>query len=153
MNESNHPPANPHADREAQLADGILDRDHGEDYNPNPEAVVEEQRARFEANNAQLRDDREELEDHYLPVVDRLTDEAAAAAMDPDHQAMLPHQREHTTHDPVANNAGREEVVSDIPPHLRDNAASVQPQRESKDVLHPNGPAVPVQNNSLRKDA
>ncbi len=149
--QKSYPKANPSADREAQLADGVLERDHGEDYNPNSEAVVEAHRERFEAINDELRERREAMEHDILPIMDEIVEEANAAAHNPDHTAMLPHQNEHLISDPVASHAGKEHRAP-MPPELHDVTPTPQPQRESTDIAHEDGPAVPVQSHSLRKD-
>ena len=145
------PPANPNANREQQLADGVLDRTDGEDYNPNVSQTVEENRARFEAANAKIAADHQHLAEEVAPVIERVAAEANAAASDPDHQAMLPDQQAHASADPLATHAGKERE-SPVPPHLSDASSSPQPQYKAADVVDPTGPVVPVKNNSLRKD-
>ncbi|MBA3469793.1 MAG: hypothetical protein H0T53_09125 [Herpetosiphonaceae bacterium] len=146
------PPANPHADRAQQLADGILDRDVGEDYNPNTSQTVEENRARFEAVNAEIAATHQHLVDEIVPVIDRVVAEANAAASDPNHQAMLADQQAHASSDPLATHAGAE-YGSRVPPHLYDASSAPQPVDKRREIGDPNGPAVPVKNNSLRKDS
>ena len=144
-------PANPNADREGQLSDGVLDRDAGEDYNPNSNATVEANRARFEAANVQITKDHAHLADEVIPVMERVAEEAKAAAQLPEHQAMIPEQIAHAASDPLATHAGSENP-SVMPPLLRDGGLSPKPVDKAADIADPNGPAIPVQNNSLRQD-
>jgi hypothetical protein len=146
------PPANPQANRSAQLADGVLDRDAGEDYNPNTNDTVEANRARFEAMNKQIARDHHQLEKEIAPVIERVAQEAKEAAALPEHQAMLPDQAAHSQVDPLATQAGLERG-SAVPPHLLDGSGTPKPLDKVADITDPNGPAVPVQNNSVRKDS
>lgn len=145
------PRANPNADRTQQLADGILDRDAGEDYNPNTPEIVEANRARFEATNVKINQDHQQLEEQIVPVIAQVADEAKSAMNDPGHQAMLPEQEAHATVDPLATHAGKETAAA-VPPQLQDASLSPEPQAKDSDVADVTGPAVPVQSNSLRKD-
>jgi hypothetical protein len=145
------PPADPPADREQQLADGILDRDGGENYNPNTSSTIEENRARFEAANAKIAADHQHLAQEVAPVIERVAAEAKAAASDPEHQAMSADQQAHASTDPLASHAGAEHKAP-VPAQLYDASSSPQPQVKGAEVADPNGPAVPVKNNSLRKD-
>jgi hypothetical protein len=146
------PPANPQADRQGQLADGVLDRDAGEDYNPNANNTVEANRARFEAMNKQIARDHHQLEKEIAPVMERVAQEAKEAAELPEHQAMLSDQEAHSRTDPLATQAGLERG-SAVPPHLLDGSGTPKPLDKAADITDPNGPAVPVQNNSVRKDS
>ncbi len=146
-----NPQANPSANREQQLADGVLDRPGGEDYNPNVSQTVEENRAHFEAVNAEIAATHQHLIEEISPMMERITAEAKAAASDPGHQAMLADQQVHASTDPLATHAGKE-YGSSMPPQLHDAATSPQPQRKGREAADSAGPAIPVQNNSLRKD-
>lgn len=140
------------ADRAAQLADGVLDRDAGEDYNPNATTTVEANRARFEAMNQQIARDHHQLENEIAPVIDRVAQEAREAAELPAHQAMQADQEAHSRLDPPATQAGLERGGI-VPPHLLDGSATPKPLDKAADITDPNGPAVPVQSHSLRKDS
>lgn len=143
---------NPNADRDAQLADGVLDRTEGEDYNPNPADVVAEQRAKFDADSNRLLADHHKLESEMAPLQQHLADEARAAAEDPAHQAVLEHQREHQEHDPKLIHAGQE-IGSVMAPELRDDG--LLPDQGASRPLgdDPNSPIIPIRGpGSMRKD-
>lgn len=137
-------------DRERELADGVLDREAGETYNPEPADIVAQQRARFDAANERLKENHDQLERNLVPVFERVKAEAAAAAQIPEHQAMVEHQLDHQELDPKADYAGQErqpglvEMYDDgLLPDLADSKA---------DLADPNRPIIPVRNDSLRKD-
>lgn len=144
-------PSKFHPDREAQLADGMLDREEGEDYNPNPEAQVDAQRTLFDERNEQLLHDRQENAGDMASLQHRLSVEANAANHNPEHQKMVPLQKEHEATDVPETHAGKD-VQASVLPMLHDGSMS-PPVRQTVDELNdPNGPKVPVQGSSLRKD-
>ena len=135
------------ADRARELADGILDRPAGEQYNPESPEVVAEHRARFDAANERLLHSHEQLEQTIVPVMQRVKAEADAATQQPEHQAMIEHQLDHEEADPKAHTAGKERhnVLNNNSDHLVQDLHNPRPGDTD-------GPIVPVRNDSLRKD-
>ncbi|HYF61381.1 MAG TPA: hypothetical protein VD886_01120, partial [Herpetosiphonaceae bacterium] len=109
-------------------------------------------RARFEAMNKQIARDHQQLENEIAPVIGRVAQEAREAAEQPEHQAMLADQTAHSLTDPPATHAGLERGAA-VPPHLLDGSGTPKPLDKASDITDPNGPAVPVQSHSLRKDS
>ncbi|HEY1016951.1 MAG TPA: hypothetical protein VGE07_29830 [Herpetosiphonaceae bacterium] len=138
------------ADRERELADGVLDRPAGEQYNPEPDDIVAQQRARFDAANEQLKGIHDQLEQNVVPVMERLKAEADAAAQLPEHQAMVEHQLDHDDLDPKADYAGRERQVGMA--EMYDDGLIPDLSDGKVDANDPNRPIIPVRNDSLRKD-
>ncbi|HEX6287815.1 MAG TPA: hypothetical protein VFZ66_01420 [Herpetosiphonaceae bacterium] len=94
---------------EGELPDGIGDRAHGYEHNPNPEDQVEANRARFEEMQRKLQREREAAAKAIQGVQRQLEEQYVAAQQDPEHQAFIAEQVEHEYTDRPSLRGGQEQ--------------------------------------------
>lgn len=93
---------------EGALPDGVGDRDHGYEHNPNPEDQVAANRARFEENQRKLQQERESAAEVIRDVQATIEKQYEESLHDPEHQAFIAEQVEHEYTDPLHNRGGQE---------------------------------------------
>jgi hypothetical protein len=93
---------------EGALPDGVGDRDHGYEHNPNPEDEVAANRARFEENQRRLQQDREAAAEVIRDVQQTIEKQYEASLHDPEHQAFIAEQVEHEYEDHPHLRGGQE---------------------------------------------
>ncbi|MBV9787402.1 MAG: hypothetical protein JOZ51_04480 [Chloroflexi bacterium] len=99
---------------EGNLPDGVGDRDHGYEHNPNPEDEVAANRARFEEAQRKLQAERESAAEAIRDVQTTIEQQYEEAIQDPEHQAFVAEQIEHEYTDPMpAHNRGGQEYRGD----------------------------------------
>jgi hypothetical protein len=94
---------------EGELPDGIGDREHGYEHNPNPEDQIAANRARFEEMQRKLQQDREIAAEAIREVQHTIETQYEQAVNDPEHQAFVAEQVEHEYTDPLHQRGGQEE--------------------------------------------
>lgn len=93
---------------EGALPDGVGDRDHGYEHNPNPEDELAANRARFEEAQRKLQAERESAAEAIRDVQTVIEQQYEEAINDPEHQAFVAEQVEHEYTDPKFNPGGQE---------------------------------------------
>lgn len=94
---------------DGDLPDGVVDRDAGYTHNPNSDEEVAANRARFEAVQRELQQNREHAAEELHAVQDRVEQQYDAAQHDPAHQDFVPEQLAHQRNDPPHRQPSHEE--------------------------------------------
>lgn len=105
------------------VPDGIADREQGYTHNPNPDAEVAAQRARFEEMQHKLQQDRHGTAEAIEPVQQRLGDEFDQAIHNPEHEKFVHEQIVHEFVDQPhvrggAEAEGDQEALSPMPTNI-----------------------------------
>lgn len=94
------------------LPDGVVPE--GAEHNPNPPAEVAANRARFEARQHEIQQERQESAEQVQALQAEVGAQYLQALADPEHQAFVPEQLEHEAHDPLHIHGGQEERGADF---------------------------------------
>lgn len=93
---------------EGELPDGVADREEGYTHNPNPDDEVAAQRARFEAMQRKLQQDRAAAAHTIEAVQQRVGEEFEQAVHDPEHEQFVQEQVDHELVDRPYLRGGKE---------------------------------------------
>lgn len=106
---------------EGELPDGVADRAQGYTHNPNPDDEIAANRARFEAKQQELQQDRQAVAEQIREVQHKVEGQYEASMHDPAHAAFMPEQIAHAQSDPLYSHGGVERDGGDEPATVMPN--------------------------------
>lgn len=108
---------------DGQVPDGVVDRERGYEHNPNSPEEVAANKARFEANQRQIQQDRAAAADTIREVQEMVDAQYHEAQQEPEHQEFVAEQIAHQEVDPPhirggVERAGGPEDVAALPTNV-----------------------------------